>query len=376
MRWLAVAALTILVAACGHSGGGEGDRDGAAPRHLAGEIAVNRIGCTPFGPPPRPLALGNGLANAVCLGGENLRGWRDGEGTLREACLYEPPQASPEAKLPLVVYLHPSLLGPESSLLLTNVRTQIDTANLSGDRNRPGFILLAPLGRVTKRFYPFPNNIGLGWDNWYRQLSPDGGSRRVNGEDWPQNPDAAAIDHFIDEVVARGGIDTDRIYIMGWSNGGALGILYTLNRPRIAAAAVYTAPNPFNAFNDPCRQVPVDGEPGDDSRLQLLAPGKPIYHVHNDCDFAGICPNALALKASLADGRVTQIQDQIINSLLLPVEACLDICGVDPLADYAGLDDPLGYGNLAGYSLGVANHTRWPLNWTEEMFTFLREHPR
>src|SRR5439155_1470071 len=79
---------------------------------------------------------------------------------------------------------------------------------------------------------------GTGWDNWYRQLDKSGGAVTVDGVSYPQNVDAATIDHFIDEEVATGKVDTRRIYVTGWSNGAAMGFLYALSRRRIAAAAV------------------------------------------------------------------------------------------------------------------------------------------
>src|SRR3546814_11813737 len=81
-------------------------------------------------------------------------------------------------------------------------------------------------------------------------MLPDGQDRRVNGVTYPANVDAAAIDHYLELVLAQGKVDTRRIYIMGWSNGSAMATLYGLNRPQIAAAAIYLAPDAFGAFND------------------------------------------------------------------------------------------------------------------------------
>ena len=67
-----------------------------------------------------------------------------------------------------------------------------------------------------------------------------------------ENVDAAAIDHFIAEEVTTDIADPNRIYVTGWSNGAAMALLYALNRPRVAAVAVYSAPDPFGAFDDPC----------------------------------------------------------------------------------------------------------------------------
>lgn len=348
-------AASLLMAACGGSGDGASDMPTPQPpESVPSRISVTRAQCTPFGASPRPVVLANARVRALCQGGARMADWVDPEGTMRQACLYEPP--GPATRLPLLVYLHPSQIGPDGSLEASNIRSQLATADLSGDPNRPGFILLAPVGRVTERFYPAPDDVALGWDNWYRQLLPDGGSRRVNDLDWPQNVDAATVDHYIDEVVAGGKVDPERIYLIGWSNGSALGIVYALNRPEIAAAAVYSSPNPLRAFNDPCPQAPVADAPVNDTQIQLLNPEVPIYHVHNDCDFAGICPTAFVLRNSLLAGGLTDISDQIIDSAMSPVDACV----------------PLSACTL---ETGSFNHTRWATMWTEVMFRFLREHP-
>lgn len=347
---------------------------------LTSTIPVTRAACTPFGAAPSVVqgAL-DGLLNPTCQpGGEKLARWADSDGTMRDACLFEPAAASTEHKLPLLIYLHPSLVGTDLSLDVTNIRSQLETADLSGDPDAPGFIMLAPYGRVGTRYYPLPDqNYSPGWDNWYRQMLPDGQERRVNGTTYRANVDAAAIDHYLQLVLAQGKVDPKRIYIMGWSNGSAMATLYALNRPQIAAAAVYSSPDPFGAFNDPCVQQPVAGKPKDDTELQLLNPQLPVYHMHNACDIAGLCPNSLKLRDELAAGGATLIDDHIIDASLKDVAQCNALCGTDPLANYAGLDDPTGYlDNIPGYAIGTVNHLRWPSSRTSDLFTFLREHPK
>src|SRR6185369_5085580 len=202
--------------------------------------------CNPFGNEPRQV-LPNPLPT-TCLGGERIGPWLDPDGTPRHACLYEPASAAASKPLPLVVYLQPSLFTADT-IQVTNLLDFLDSANLTGDRSRPGFFLLAPEGRFTNHFYPPPDDRGTGWDNWYRQLEP--GGVQVDGVTYPQNVDAAAIDHFIAALTATGRIDMRRIYVTGWSNGAAMAYLYALDRPQVASIAVYTAPNPFRAFNDP-----------------------------------------------------------------------------------------------------------------------------
>jgi hypothetical protein len=323
-------------------------------------------GCNPFGNAPRSLVANNTVT--TCAGGTTIGPWPDGDGTPRSACLYEPSSASTANPLPLVVYLHPSLFTADTIPFATNLLTLLSSANVSDDASRPGFILLAPEGRATTHFYPSPDDQGTGWDNWYRQLDPKGRTRVVQGVTYQQNVDAAAIDHFIAEEVATGKVDPRRIYVTGWSNGAAMGYLYGLNRQNVAALAVYSAPNPFQAFNDPCPQTPVTRAPRGDSQVRVFNRRVPTYHIHNNCDIAGICPNGELLRSELLPLRIP-VTDVIIDSTQQRVQACLDACGTNPDGYMNPADDPLGF------TLGTQNHTRWPSLWTQDMLDFFRQHP-
>lgn len=374
---------SLWLAACGGSSSSSSSGSGspAAPadtQTLAATIQVTRPGCTAFGSPPQTVQPANALFHPTCLlTGKHLADYTDSEGTPRQACLFEPAAATADHKLPLVVFIHPSLAGPDIAGSLTDLRLSQDSTDLTGDPARPGFIMLEPVGRVTTRYYPFPDTgDSPGWDNWYRQFQPDAASRTVNGTDYPENVDAATIDHFVDEEVASGKVDTSRIYVMGWSNGSAMGILYSLNRPKIAAAAVYTAPDPLAAFQDPCEQTPVATAPKDDTELQLLNPKVPIYHLHNSCDIAGICPNGLRMEQRLTAIGVP-FKGQLIDPAQQATNQCLAACGTDPNGVPAGIADPSGYvTDLPGYTLGTANHVRWPYLWNDQIIGFLREHPK
>ena len=179
-----------------------------------------------------------------------------------------------------------------------------------------------------------------------------------------ENVDAAAIDHFAAAELATGKVDSSRIYITGWSNGAAMALLYALNRPTIAAAAVYSGPDPFSAFNDPCPQTPVKGPAADDSQVQIFNPTVPTMHLHNSCDIAGICPNGELLAKQLKTAGVP-MRDTIINFTGEQVNQCMLSCG----ANGAPGSDPLGY------SLGFMEHARWPKKWTPVILDFMRGHP-
>jgi dienelactone hydrolase len=301
-----------------------------------------------------------------CGTGKRLGPWKDADGIDRYACLYAPAQAVSNRKLPMLVYLHPSLFGA-GWITRTNILDYQNSVSLSDDPTNVGYIVLAPEGRKTTHYYPFPDNKGIGWDNWYRQLSP-AGDVSIGNTTWRENVDAAAIDHFIAIQVASGGVDTNRIYMSGWSNGAAMAYLYGLNRPAIAAVAVYSAPNPFGAFDDPCEQHPVAGAAETQSQIQIINRSIPTMHIHNSCDTAGICPSSEQLTSELLAAGVS-VDDVILDSHGNRVSACNSSCGSNPKAGFALLSNPIGS------MVGMVNHAQWPKAWTIKMLDFFRAHP-
>ena len=323
--------------------------------------------CGPFGDPPAKVDHGTFASflsrhSPICRGGKVLGPWTDADGDERYACLYEPANAGKSNPLPIVVFLHGSVATADS-VSFTGLTDLIDKADLGGTRQ--GFILLAPQGRYTSHFYPGADSNAFGWDNWYRQLSPSG-SVTVGGTVYPENVDAAAIDHFVSEVHATGHVDSRRIYLMGWSNGAAMAMLYAMNRPWVAAAAVYSAPNPFAAFSDECPQVPVAVDASGNGQLRLFNPDVPLMHVRNACDIGGICPNArmFAARVRMIGG---SIDDVVLDSSGAQVPSCDQTCGTDEMATS-------DIGNLAGLR-GLLHHMRWPKAWNDKMLAFLRQHP-
>jgi dienelactone hydrolase len=323
-------------------------------------------GCNPYGDPPAKVDRGWFASfvtarSSMCLGGTLLGPWTDGNGDARYACVYEPAGAAEREPLPMLVFLHPSETSAYSVILTGLVG--LKEKGVLGERNA-GFILLAPQGRYTTHLYPGYDSNALGWDNWYRQLSP-AGAVGAGGATYDENADAASIDHFVDEMIAKGKVDRQRIYVTGWSNGAAMALLYALNRPWVAAAAVYSAPDPFSALFDVCTQTPVAAAPAGDGQAHVFNPRVPLMHVHNDCDIAGICPNGRRFAARVrAFGG--SVEDVIIDSSGLRVPSCDDSCGTDEMADGQ-------IGTVASFR-GLARHVRWPAQWNERMLDFLRQH--
>ncbi len=292
-------------------------------------IAAAESQCGSFGDPPAEVQHGWFATfvsdhNPVCFGASVLGPWKDSSGSERYACLYEPKSAGDDNPLPLVIFLHGSIVSADS-VMATGLRHSIEHSDLGGAG--AGFILLAPEGRDTTHHYPRLDAKGLGWDNWYRQLNPSD-EVATSKVAYAENADAATIDHFVQEEISTGKVDRKRVYVMGWSNGAAMAILYALNRPQVAAAAVYSAPSPFGAFNDPCPRKPVAHPPANDE-VRLFNPRVPIMHVRNSCDIGGICPNGSALADQLRP-LSADFQDVIVDSSGNQVTECDDSCGTNP----------------------------------------------
>src|ERR1700691_5813013 len=320
--------------------------------------AAAATACGPFGDTPQTL-----IANEVpnCVGGTRLGPWNDSDGTPRYACLYEPASASATNKLLMLVWLHPSLVTADS---ITSTNILLFQNNFSLSAGTTGFVVLTPEGRDTTHFYPAPDNEGPGWDNWYRQFSP--GTVNVGGVSYPENVDAATIDHFIAVVQATGTVLTDKTFVSGWSNGSAMSYIYALNRPNVKAIAVYSAPDPFQPFNDPCPQPPVTDHTAGVAEILVPNPKIQAYQVHNSCDIAGLCPNSEMIIRQVATIGANPDDDVIINDLKLQVGNCDPLCGIDPDGSST---------SIPGITVGSLNHLEWPLTWTEQMLSFLATHP-
>ncbi|HYI12822.1 MAG TPA: PHB depolymerase family esterase [Thermoanaerobaculia bacterium] len=207
------------------------------------------------------------------------------EGVERYACLNLPPQAKvrrPVAgrKWPLVIYLHASLTDPGSLYKEGKSLFELHrTYALSDDPAVTGFIILAPEGRRAKAWQSpgsGAKQTGIRWDEWYR--------------DPARNLDAAAIDHFLDEAIAAGLVDTNRIYVFGWSNGSFMAALYGVWRgDRIAAIGQYAGANPW--ARPPCP-------------IQLPAgPQVPLLLMRNLCDAVVPCSTTNEWIGDLAAAR-------------------------------------------------------------------------
>lgn len=314
-------------------------------------------------------------------------------GFTRHACIYRPAGASATSQRPLVLWFHPGgqgsadLAGSQAGLL-----AKAGSFDLTGDASRPGFILVSVQGR-NLRFPTVQPRDGQHHDFYYRDLgSPS------------TNPDIANADALIDAMVAENIVDTSRIYVAGWSNGGFFSQLYAIARSgtataggnRIAAAAVFAAADPFEGISrDPFSGELIDD--GDACRLaQYPASQVPILIVHRTADSAVACNAVQAACFSTEPGYTTtqwltdagqaglNVQGLLIGGLETGAAldtnmvACTDYSAACPVGDC--ITAP-----LSDACLSLVNHLRWPdgvydnppdgVDREVDMLQFLADHP-
>lgn len=255
--------------------------------------------------------------------------------TIRYACLNYPDQAdTSDQKYPMIVYIHGSLVTPASLYLegrdFFNLR---NTFQLSNNPDVSGFIILSPEGRIAK---PWTGNgpatgEGFHWDEWYRNPQ--------------ENLDAQAIDHFIDSVISMGKVDTNRIYVYGWSNGAYMTVLYsTWRSSRIAAMGQYAGADPWS--RSPC-PIPITYD------RQV-----PLFLLRNLCDALVPCPTT----------------NQWIDTLRArnwPFKHH----SLDGMGDIINSDTCSANSGCSG-DIGLAEHFRWPKTAPFQlMLEYFRLHP-
>ncbi len=253
----------------------------------------------------------------------------------RYACLNYPDQAdSQDYKWPLIIYLHGSLTTPES--LYREGKTFFEmrnTTRLSGDDNVMGFTILSPEGRIAHPYTGTGPATGQGyhWDEWYRNTD--------------ENLDAQAVDHFLDTVISMGKVDTNRIYVFGWSNGAFMTVLYsTWRSSRISAMGQYAGANPW--ARTPC--------PIDISYERKV----PLFLLRNLCDKLVPCPETNQWIDTLTE-RNWPFKYHSLNTIgdITLRDTCVSLTPCDGVR-------------------GLAEHIRWPKSVPLEiMLEFFRQHP-
>jgi hypothetical protein len=199
----------------------------------------------------------------------------------RHACVARPGGASAADPRPLVLFFHPGGAdGADTLALSTQLLTRYESYDWGNGQR--GFFVAAIHGR--NLHYPtLASRDGRHHDFLFRDL------------DYPsRNPDIAAIDTLVARLL-REGVDPNRVYVMGWSNGGFFGQLLAIARHRVtgagyrvAAASVFATADPFAG---------VERDPRTDEELSTPACGLldvppssvPIQLVYRSCDLAVPC---------------------------------------------------------------------------------------
>ena len=304
--------------------------------------------CSPFGNPPRPIT-GPAIV-PTCPGGQLLGPWNDSDGTPRYACLYESAHASTDQPLPLVVYLHPSLFTADSLANDTNLLAFLDTANVSDDSAKPGFIVLAPQGRDTSHFYPARRRAGLRLG----QLVPPAPAARRRAASAPSSRRTSTPRRSTTSSRKRSGAER-------WTATGSISPAGRTARrwpsctaPRGPASRRSRRTRRRirrDAFDDPCPQRPVVFPiPRTNADLPIQNLFLPANHVHNACDISSLCPNGermmrrllplgISVQDTVLDWRSTPFPLQTPGPV--PANGCDDACGTDPQGGGGSLRRPV-----------------------------------
>lgn len=307
------------------------------------------LDCSPYGDPPayivNDIISPDGLTAFVDICSGTVLELTDNHGTTRHLCLYENPNSTPEAPLPLIVWLHPSLAPPWIAWPFTGWDKVKTTEPLNNeDPTRLGFSYVLPIGRNTLHEYPFPDNAGLGWDNWYRNL---------NRSSPTLNADVDFIDKSIALAKSKVPVDDRRVFLSGWSNGASMAIEYGFFTEGIAAVSVYSAPDPWRDFQDPCTQVPYP---------EL---GTPVLDLHNYCDIIGICTTGQYFYQDL-NNRYPDLDQNFVV-----IDSNTDVIGINGNSTC----DPSCAGPC-DIDEGIFRHLKFPSSRNQDtFFKFMYDHP-
>lgn len=298
--------------------------------------------CNQYGSPPArvvgDIESPTGLQDYLQICHGQILTLTDNLGQKRAVCFYANPNSTKDKPLPLLVYLHPSLAGTTVTFPLTGFDNVRDTQSLNNeDSSRLGFSYILPAGRNTVHTYPFPDNVGLGWDNWYRNL--DRSSPGLNA-------DVDFIDKAIAYAKSNVPVDLRRVFMSGWSNGAAMTEMYAANTDGIAAAVVYSAPDPYRDSQDPCTQVPYPKY------------ATPVRDVHNYCDIIGICTTGKNYRDDLKKQNPSLAQSiAVIEVLTAAVKSKDDIAKCNPACQ-----------GTCGITKGTLARVCWPGNHNQDTF--------
>jgi dipeptidyl aminopeptidase/acylaminoacyl peptidase len=240
---------------------------------------------TSFGP-KRLTTLGEQLKGFRPASREVVS-WKSTDGTPIEGVLIKPADYDPAKKYPLLVVIHG---GP----------TGIDLPQLTPDRYHPVERFAARGALVLK-----PNYRGsAGYGEKFRSLNV----RNLGVGDY------ADVISGVDDLIARGWVDRDRVGAMGWSQGGYISAFITTSSDRFKAVSVGAGISDWatyyvNTDIHPFTRQYLKATPWDDpeiykktSPISYLKTAKtPTLIQHGELDKRVPIPNAYELYQGLKD---------------------------------------------------------------------------
>ena len=183
----------------------------------------------------------------------------DAQGTSRYYCQYKPSTSSLK---PLVIWLHGGSGSADNVYSFTTMRNRAVSS---------GFILVSLQSRNLQVNLARLND-GHHFDSWWWDVKAPS-----------TNPDIDALDRLIDIQVRNNQADPQKIYLMGWSEGGMLAQLYGMARHetpstyghKVAAIVAFSASSPFHRKYENNRDCTPD---------ILLKSQLPIFTMSRSCD--------------------------------------------------------------------------------------------
>ncbi|HEY6805686.1 MAG TPA: S9 family peptidase [Pyrinomonadaceae bacterium] len=162
---------------------------------------------------PRKLTSFNEQTNNLILGSRELVSWKSTDGTQIEGVVIKPADFDPNRKYPLLCIIHGGPTGVDRPLLLSP-----DT------RTYPADIWAAKGAVILKVNY----RGSAGYGEAFRLLNV----RNLGvGDAWD-------VISGIDNLIAKGFIDRNRVACMGWSQGGYISAFLTASSDRFVAISV------------------------------------------------------------------------------------------------------------------------------------------
>jgi len=238
---------------------------------------------------PRVLTKMTEQSKSFVLGTRELVSWKSTDGTTIEGVLIKPANFDPAKKYPLLCIIHGGPTGIDRPTLLT-----------PDSRYYPSDIWAARGALVLKVNY----RGSAGYGEAFRKLN----LRNLGvGDAWD-------VISGIDELIAKGWVDKDRVGCMGWSQGGYISAFLTASSDRFAAISVGAgisnwATYYYNTDITPFTINYLGKDPADDPEIYLKT--SPMSYIkkartptliqHGELDRRVPIANAYELRQGLED---------------------------------------------------------------------------